>query len=153
MAPKAVNAFWKAVKPFLSKKGTISTGDLTLIENITLVPDPVKVVNIMNDFYIHIADHIGTENKDENLDEHSSVIKIKTQVINNSFSFKKVTEENVLGAIKRLDADKATGYDHIPPKPVKMAGPTITPVLTNLINKSSSINYFPEELFIKRMTG
>ena len=38
-----------------------------------------SVANIINDFYIHIADHIETEHKEENLDKHTSITKIMTQ--------------------------------------------------------------------------
>ena len=51
-----------------------------------------------------------------------------------------------LGAIKRLNPKKATGFDQIPPKLVKIAGPVIAPVLVNLINASILANYFPDEL-------
>ena len=71
--PKSGKNFWKTVKPFLSKNGSNSTSDLTLIDNETLVTDPEQVANIMNDYYIHIADHIGTSSNADNPDDHSSV--------------------------------------------------------------------------------
>ena len=36
------------------------TNDRTLIDDETLVKDPMKVASIINDYNTHKADHIGT---------------------------------------------------------------------------------------------
>ena len=54
-----------------------------------------------------------------------------------------MTELHVEKFIKDLDAKKATGLDEIDVKFIKLSGPFITKILTQICNRSISSNTFP----------
>ena len=51
----------KTIKPFLTNKGHKAGNSLMIMNDNKLVNDPIEVAEIMNSFYINIADKIGTD--------------------------------------------------------------------------------------------
>ena len=61
------------------------------------------------------------------------------------FKFSSTTVKEVVGLLNKTDPAKATGYDDIPPKSLKMGATELAPTITNLINQSKTIffNHIP----------
>lgn len=74
-----------------------------------------------------------------------STFKCQITPVSTSFSFKKITEEDVLKKLSGLDERKATGPDMIPAKLLKIVAPAISTSLTKLFNYSLSQGVFPLE--------
>ena len=82
---------------------------------------------------------------------HPSILKI-AQVVNECdvsdserFSFKTVNETEIEDLLKNLDIKKASGFDTMPPKLVKLSADFLTPLLTKGINTSITQNVLPEK--------
>ena len=48
--------FWDLVKPFLSNKGGLTSSDISLVKNETLVTDDKELTEIFNDHYVNIVE-------------------------------------------------------------------------------------------------
>ena len=68
------------------------------------------------------------------------------------FKLQKVKESQVLKLLLTADSGKATGYDEIPNKLLKIAAPYICQSLTSLFNLSIETNIFPHELGIVKVS-
>ena len=60
-----------------------------------------------------------------------------------SFSFKQVTESSIALFLRKINPHKATGYDHIPGKIIRIAHQELSSPITSLINNAISANAFP----------
>ena len=122
--------FWPTIKPFLSKKGSSSNNHITLSENGEIINDPAKVSEVFNDFFINVAKNIGNTNVIVNK-EHPSVCMIKeNKLITDDLNFKPVSSNFVSKQINKLNIKKATGYDGISPKILKLSMPCIVEPIT-----------------------
>ena len=63
-----------------------------------------------------------------------------------SFSFQPTTVEHVAEKLHQLNSKKATGFDHIPAKLLKVSADIIAPSLTAQINNNIVTSCFPTEL-------
>ena len=151
------------IKPYLTEKGTLSSSDITLLENGTLVSNEEELVEIFNDYYINIikyssgspsndiTDRMDTSNRDEIIDSiideykyHPSIIKInESDLPVNKFSFNEVTEDEVYNILKSLNPKKSVGVDTVPPYVVKSAAEVLRTPFTKLINLSIRESVFP----------
>ena len=117
-------------KPFLSKKGSSSNNHITLSENGEIINDPAKVSEDFNDFFINVAKNIGNTNVIVNK-EHPRVCMIKeNKLITDDLTFKPVSSDFVSKQINKLNIKKATGYDGISPKILKLSMPCIVEPIT-----------------------
>ena len=134
--------FWKTVKPLFSEK-TMSTENITLVENNVIVSEDEKVANIFNSFFSNAVKNLNieqyehfsfdeyflckeTENEDsvlraiEKYERHLSVRKIKEVTDqSSSFSFKPTDLKSVIKEIANLSESKATPIESIPAKILK----------------------------------
>ena len=67
------------MKPFLSK-GSANILNICLLEDGNVVNDPVSVCSIVNDHFSNIANDIGRGLSGEEVQNHTSVIKIREHV-------------------------------------------------------------------------
>ena len=63
-----------------------------------------------------------------------------------SFTFQPTTVEHVAEKLHQLNSNKATGFDHIPAKLLKVSVDIIAPSLTAQINNNIATSCFPTEL-------
>ena len=68
------------------------------------------------------------------------------------FKLQRVKESKVLKLLTTADSAKATGYDKIPNKLLKIAAPYIYQSLTSMFNLSIETNTFPNELGIAKVS-
>ena len=147
--------FWDTVKPLMTDK-VYSAGNIMLQEDDCIVTDKSHVSEILNEYYCTIADDIG---QSDNIDgaslldifdrhnEHPSIQEIKYRCTDNtSFTFSPLSEASVCHEMKSLQANKATGFDNIPPRIVKLCSHVLSPSFTKLLNNCISQCCFPADM-------
>ena len=149
--------YWRTIKPYMTDKCKTSDQDISLFHENKLINDPVKVCKIFNEHFIKAASNIGSEEPirdDETIDDilcaynGSEVIqRITCNVPPDAFfNFSSTTVKEVGTLLNKTDPTKATGYDDIPPKLLKMGTTELAPTITNLINQSIEKCRFPTAL-------
>ena len=157
MFRKTPSNYWQTIKPFLTDRTKSTDQNISLFHDNRVINDPVKVCNIFNDYFINAASDIGKEHPiqhDENIEDilcsykdHSIIRRIKYHVSQRStFNFSPTTAKEVHDLLKNVDSQKATGYDNVPPKIIKMPADEFASPLTNLINLSIERSCFPSDL-------
>jgi hypothetical protein len=142
-------SFWETIKPFFSSKNTHSQGKINLLENGQIVSDTEQICTIFNDFFVNIAQNIAPieNNTSKNLDGHESVINILERFSESRcFNFHTVSQKCVWKKLKNLNPKKASGYDDLPSKLIKLAAEPISEHITPLINESIMTSCFPDPL-------
>ena len=141
-------SFWETIKPFFSNKSPNSCSKINLLENDRVETDPETICNIFNDFFVDVASKIAPQDViSQSYNDHESIKAIKeTYTIDQTFNFKPVSQRDVYKKLKNLNPKKATGYDQIPPKLIKLAAYPISRHITPIINTCFSISCFPEPL-------
>ena len=81
-------------------------------------------------------------------ENHPSVVKIfeKYSGNRNDFTFHKVNPHEIMLKLKRVNPRKATGYDNIPGKLIRLAHRELSFPISNLINAGLSQCHFPNSL-------
>ena len=148
--------FWNTIKPFMSNKTSSQNNNITLFENDRIINDPKEVCNIFNSHFANCAKSIGFSeplSDSETIDDivsqfenHPSIKSIKEQNFVSSFDFSPVTFDQVYKLLSEVNIRKSTGCDRITPRIFKMSAPVLYEPLTNLINMSISLNFFPDAL-------
>ena len=64
--------FWDLVKPFLSNKGGLTSSDISLVKNDTVVTDDQELTEILNDHYVNIVEK-SSDKKPANLAEYTGI--------------------------------------------------------------------------------
>ena len=68
------SSFWKVVKSFITNKGHHNGSDLTLLEDGRIITDHGEVAEVMNNYYINVAAHIGNKTiKQDGFVDHPSI--------------------------------------------------------------------------------
>jgi hypothetical protein len=150
--------FWRTVGPFMTDKGNSKSTGIMLNEDGEIICNCEKVCDIFNSLFVDIAQDIG-RNVDitgmtvqQILDlykDHQSVQNIKEKFPSGDgkvFSIRTVSEHEVCKELKRLNVRKASGYDLIPAKLLKMAVKPLSVPLTQVINHSIIKRNFPSDM-------
>ena len=150
---KPNNSFWKTVSPFFTNKKAGAHGNIAISENDVTVTDPTKVSEIFNNHFVTVANNIGFDDTyisvDHALEKHSnhtSIGKIVGHYGENdtNFCFTPVSPCTIEEKLKRFNHKKATGYDNIPGKLIRMAHRELAQPVTKLINTCMKNHIFPE---------
>ena len=160
--------FWNVIKPFFSDKGPDASSDIQLFESGKLLSNPEDVASTLNQHYVNVAKTIGSMPTDHELNltdtdfVHHSVEKHKDHVsitnINQhmnkcpNFQIEPVSEAYVSKKLSSIASGKATGYDNIPAKILKIAEPVISPTVTKMINTSITSHQFPNSAKVAEVT-
>ena len=140
--------FWHTIKPFLTNKGCHDDGNDILLHDESKLHDPELTSNIFNDYYVNITSQLGLNDLPET-DACPSVLAInyRHNNLHMSFSFQPpTTVEHVAEKLHQLNSKKATGFDHIPAKLLKVSADILAPSLTAQINNNRATSCFPTEL-------
>ena len=148
--------FWPNIKPFLSSKAAKNSADIILMENNCLVSDQTEVCNILNDFYINIAQEIGINNQQADSSAmHPSIQAIKDNSPfggYDTFAFKPVSESQVFKIVNSLNSKKATGVDQIPPKILRVGAEALSAPISSIFNMSISQKKFPDSMKVAQVS-
>ena len=143
--------FWKTISPFFSDKKFKNGNHIALSENNGIINDQHRVAEMFNDYFSTVAMGIGFDdsvtsatNAINKHSSHPSVLKIQgNRNPEHSFSFQLVDTQQVSLALKKVNPRKATGYDNLPGKIIRIAYSELSYPLTHLINMSISLKSFP----------
>ncbi len=152
-------SFWEAISPFLSEKSK-SQNNIILKEENDVITDTKEICEIFACFFSSIANSIGVPdeidmstptfladifNKHSN---HESILRIKAHHSNVDipFTFKPVHPDYVKNILSKLNANKSTGCDNIPPKVVKLCADELCGPMTDMINSAIRNNVFPDDM-------
>ena len=118
--------WWSTVKSLLGHGGQDNYPAMTHPDNGTFICDNKGKASLFNNFFL-------SHNK---IDDSNAKLPNNYPECLASLHEIVATEEEVLDQLKALDVNKATGPDEISPRLLNMAGETIVPSLTKLINLS-----------------
>ena len=143
--------FWATISPFFTGKRFRNANYIILRENDNIVTDPSRVSELFDDYFSSVAMDIGFDDCVTSVSDavakhisHPSVVKIRDEYHKgSSFSFKQVTESSISLFLRKINPRKATGYDHIPGKIIRIAHQELSSPITSLINNAISANAFP----------
>ena len=159
--------FWNTVKPLFSEK-TMSTDNITLVENNVMVSEDQEVAEIFNSFFSNAVKNLNidsyehfsfdeyfvckeTENEDavqraiEKYKNHPSIVKIEQQTPEGSnFSFKPTVLKTVTEEVANLNESKATPVESIPAKILKDNSDILCPKIVIDFNTSIKTGIFPQ---------
>ena len=126
-----------------------------LQENEDTIVESKKVAEIFNDYFANVASSIGfddrifsTQKAIEKHENHPSVLKIKGKFGNSNthFSFKEISSECIKSKLKNINIRKATGFDNIPGKILRIAHDPLSGPFSSLINTCIKQNIFPNNM-------
>ena len=75
--------------------------------------------------------------------QHHSVASINARHDPNTFSFRRLDRNEVLAALREINPHKATGYDMLPPRVLKMTAELLATPLTTIFNEAIEENRWP----------
>ena len=154
-------SFWKTISPFFSNKSVRNGNNIILSDGENIVTDTKKVADIFNDFFVNVASTIGFQDDITTTHEaimkhnqHRSVRKIRGNFGHkkNSFVFTQVSSDVIRMKLKHINIRKATGYDNIPGKLLRIAHVPLSAPFTHLINTCIMQNVFPSNMKCAELT-
>ena len=106
------------------------------------------VIKLAIDHDLHVNKEINlidpVRNISEKFKEHQSIVSINQKMLMpNSFTFKSVSENDIICVINNIDTSKAYKKDNIPPSILKANVDIIAKVLHNDINLNIENGSFP----------
>ena len=149
---KPDKTFWSTISPFMSDKKFRNSDSIILNENGSTVNETEMVANLFNENFCNIASRIGfsdsicdTRSAIEKHATHPSVSAIRNKFgnISNNFEFHTVSDTLIKKKLKNINIRKATGYDNIPGKLLKLGSNELCLPIANLINACLSKHVFP----------
>ena len=155
--------FWPTIKPFINSKCHVQE-NIILREKDDIVNDNKN----FNEYFTGIASDIGFNDpipddygKDEVLisliakyDNHPSIIAIQSAVLEHgTFEFEQVDINQIYQILVNMNDKKATGYDGIPCKLLKLGAFPLAGILCKLFNISISECKFPDVLKLAEISA
>ena len=119
------------------------------------ITDKSLIVNELNKYFTNITANIGNEHdtnvafNDENL---KNFVSSRLNTDETSYEIPLLTPEQVLGIIKKIPSNKATGNDEISVKLLKEIAPVFINPLCKLMNISITTNAFPTKWKVAKVT-
>ena len=136
--------FYKTVKPFLCTKSSDISSKIVLREDDNIISNPSKVAEIFNLYYASIAEY---KSQPDGLNEcnihdliskhagHKSIHLINQhKSVTTRFDFDLVSVDTVLTYMNKLQTNKASGFDGLSAKFIKLSSPIIAETLCKLFN-------------------
>jgi hypothetical protein len=152
--------FWDAVKPFVSHKSSNNHDNIILMRDDEVFTQPRVVASMFNEYFTNIAKNIGSDdsfNYEDNVmsclklhEKHDSVINIKrftnTRPTTGGFTFHNVNFVTIRSYLDQMKCNKATGWDLLPSRLLKLGSDVLCYSICNLINMSFKFCSFPNSL-------
>ena len=124
------------------------------VDNI-LITDTLEVAKRFNTYFTEIATTLVSKlppHSGRFGAEHIKNYYKKLGVQKDDFKLEMVTPTEVFKKLSTLHLHKATGLDTIPPRFLRDSAPTITPIITHIINLSIQHGQVPEDFKLARVT-
>ena len=134
-------AVWKTINDVMGrdiKQSNINSIKINSTSSTT--SNPQEMSETFNTFFIEIGESLAEKLPDSSKSYRDYLVQAQS-----SFQLRLVTPIEVLGLLKNLSANKATGLDKIPCRLVKMAAPFINDSLSSMFNASIISSIFPSD--------
>ena len=139
---------WSGIKSIISHKGcNTSTISRIMDKNGKVSPEPTKISNIYNEYFINVANSI-TENIPKSQKSAANYLRNN---ISTSIFLSPVTHKEIEGIISTLDSSKSIGPFSMPINLLKILKLHISHPLTKLFNKLFLKGVLPSKLKISKV--
>ena len=132
---------WSKINCIIHRKKTSSNGMCLNIEG-NIISNPQEVGNKFNIFYTTIAQQLVNKLPPAKINYKNYL----TNIIPETFFMSPTTPDEVETLIKNLNVSKSSDIYDILVKIIKLVGPHISIILSNIFNKSFSRGVFPHKL-------
>ena len=132
--------FYRTFRPFLSDKKQPAS-EIHIKANGSIEKDQEKVANILANYFSTMANDIGGVGvnclTEDDLTSHPSLTNICNANKSNhkNFCFQPLSINSAQSALEKLNVRKASGYDSISPRMLRLASSGIADSLTKLFNE------------------
>ena len=143
--------FFKTFRPFLSTKGHKGEIEIHLRTDGDVVEkDQSRVADVFADYFATIADGIGGDksklDSPEDFQDHPSVAAIANNIkTKQQYDIEPISNAHVERALEKLNERKATGYDGISPKIMKIGAAQLSSPLAILFNSCVNNRKWPSQ--------
>ena len=154
--------FWNLIKPFLTNKGHLNHQDIMIFDGKKIITSETELVEVFSNRYINIVEKsFGKKSRHATRENNIENKRIAIQVIEKYFevhpAIKQIQEnfqhqhtpsipyttiEEVRKLLKNVDDKKASGFDKLPLKLVKLAAGVLATPLSKTTNNSISKGAF-----------
>ena len=163
--PKKNQHFWPTVKPFIRSKYNPEENIILRVED-GIVNGAKSVAKIFNEYFTPIASDIGyrdpilddRENDDvlvsliAKYDKHPNILSIKPSLLEHgTFEFKRVDINQIYQMLRNVNDKKATGYDGIQCKLLKISTHSLAVMLCKPFNISTSECRYPDSWNLRNL--
>lgn len=143
--------FFTTFRPFLSTKGHKGEIEIHLRTDGDVVEkDQSRVADLFADYFATIADGIGGDksklDSPEDFQDHPSVAAIANNIkTKQQYDIEPISNVHVERALEKLNERKATGYDGISPKIMKIGAAQLSSPLAILFNSCINNRKWPSQ--------
>ena len=111
---------WKTIKPFFTEKNKTTT-NITLIENNQTVREDKAICQSFNTYFTNVTKALKLRHVDESqsFENEESCRLIRENDGGESFSFKSISKDDIIEAVKKLPSNKASISNDIPVSIIK----------------------------------
>ena len=140
---------WRVLNNLMNRISNNTMINEIKISSSESVTNPKDIADTLNQHFIEIGQKLASEIPEP--PKGKSFESFMKRSIS-KFKLQKVEESKALELLLAADSAKATGYDKIPNKLLKIAAPHICQSLTSLFNLSIETNIFPHEFGIANVS-
>ena len=149
---------WTMINPLISDKGGFSSKKIILSHEDNIINDDGEVCDIFNKYYVNVTDTIGNEAPLTQSDkigdiisgycDHPSISLITDNIgrfaDEELFNFRPVTSAEIKKKLISLNVRKATGYDDMPARFLKLGADVLCHTLQPILNKCLNTSVYPD---------
>ena len=141
--------FWKTIKPFFTEKNK-TTNNIILSENNETVREDKAIDQIFNNYFTNVTKGLKLRQVDEyrSFENEESCWLIRE----NYFSFKSISNDDIIEAVKNLPSNKASISNDIPISVIKNFATCYCEKLATIFNDRLKENKFPNLMKIAEIS-
>ena len=116
--------FWKTIKPFFTEKNK-TTNNIILTENNQTVREDKVIFQVFNTYFTNVTKVLKQIDESRQVDESQSFDNeencrlIRENYGGESFSFKSISKDDIIEAVKKLPSNKASISNDTPVSIIK----------------------------------
>ena len=145
--------FWKTIKPFFTEKNK-TTNNIILTENNQTVREDKAICQIFNTYFTNVTKGLKLRQVDESqsFENEESCRLIRENYGGESFSFKSISKDDIIEAVKKLPSNKASISNNIPISIIKNFSTCYCEKLASIFNDCLKENKFPNLMKIAEIS-
>ena len=136
--------FWRTIKPLFTDKNKTTT-NIILTENNQTVREDKAICQIFNTYFTNVTKGLKLRQVDESqsFENEESCRLIRENYGGESFSFKSLSKDDFIEAVKKLPSNKASISNDIPISLIKNFAVCCCKKLESIFNDCLKENKFP----------